>query len=187
MTILDAEASGSHEGGPSFSLRHRLYRGCWIAVWILLAAWTPPPLHRWRVFLLNLFGAQVHPNCHVYGSARIWYPRGLRMASRASLGPRANCYCIASVTLGERAIVSQGATLCTGTHDLTDHRFQLLARPITIGADAWIAAEAFLGPGVTVGQGAVLGARAVAFKDLEAWTVYVGNPCKAAKPRVIRN
>jgi putative colanic acid biosynthesis acetyltransferase WcaF len=156
-------------------------------VWGLLAAWTPPPLHRWRVFLLNLFGAKVHPNCHVYGASRIWRPDRLRMASRASLGPGANCYCIAQITLGERAIVSQGATLCTGTHDVNDPQFQLLAWPIVLEADAWVAAQAFVGPGVTMGQGAVLGARAVAFKDLEPWTIYAGNPCVALKPRQMRD
>jgi putative colanic acid biosynthesis acetyltransferase WcaF len=187
MPVLDAQTARSHEGGPSFSLSHRLYRAVWIVTWTLAASWTPPPLHRWRVFLLNLFGADVHPNCHVYGSARIWHPKFLCMESRASLGPRSNCYCIAQVTLGERAIISQAATLCTGSHDVTDRQFQLTASPIVVEADAWVAAEAFVGPGVTVRQGAVLGARGVAFKDLEPWMIYVGNPCLILKPRLIRN
>jgi putative colanic acid biosynthesis acetyltransferase WcaF len=94
---------------------------------------------------------------------------------------------MAQIVLGERAIVSQDATLCAGTHDVTDRHFQLQVRPIALGADAWVAAEAFVGPGVTLGEGAVLGARAVAFKDLDPWTIYVGNPCTALKPRTLRN
>ena len=87
------------------------------------------------------------------------------------------------VTIGERAIVSQGAHLCTGTHDISDPSFQLVVRPITIGAGAWIAAEAFVAPGVTCGAGAVLGARGVAFADLEPDFVYRGNPATKIKPR----
>ena len=91
MPLLEAKAAGSHEGGPSFSLGHRLFRAAWTVAWALLGAWTPPPLHRWRVFLLNLFGADVHPTCHIYGSTRIWYPPLLRMGRLASLGPGVNC------------------------------------------------------------------------------------------------
>ncbi len=186
MPILDARAAGSLDGGPSFSLGHRLFRALWQISWLLLAAWTPPPLHRWRVFLLNLFGGQVHSTCHVYGSTRIWYPPMLRMARRAALGPRVNCYCMAQIDLGERAIVSQDASLCAGGHDIRDPHFQLTAGPITLGADVWVAAEAFVGPGVTLGEGAVLGARGVAVKDLQAWGVYAGNPCRQIQTRVMR-
>ena len=186
MSILDAKSARSHEGGPSFTLGHRAFRAVWILTWLALASWTPPFLHRWRVLLLNLFGAEVHPTCHVYGSVRVWYPPNLRMARLARLGPRVNCYCMDKVTLGERALASQDSTLCAGSHDIADPYFQLFARPISLEADAWVAAEAFVGPGVVVGAGAVLGARGVAFKDLAPWTVYVGNPCSAVKARVMR-
>jgi putative colanic acid biosynthesis acetyltransferase WcaF len=187
MPILDARLAGSHDGGPCFPLSHRVYRAVWTMVWLLFAAWTPPPLRRWRVMLLNLFGAELDPSCHVYGSTRVWYPRNLKMARLASLGPRVDCYCIDKITLGEKALVSQGATLCTGSHDITDPHFQLYARPITLEAHAWVASEAFVGPGVTLGEGAVLGARGVAFKDLDPWTVYAGNPCRALKARSVRD
>ena len=173
------QASAEHnpfEGAPTFSLRHRLLRLAWRAVWLALAAWTPPPLHRWRIFLANLFGAKVHPTAAIYGSARIWFPPNLTMAARSALGRRVDCYCMAPISLGEQVVVSQGASLCSGTHDIHDESFQTRARPITIGDRAWICAEAFVGPGVSVGEGAVLGARGVAFRDLDPWTVYVGNP-----------
>jgi putative colanic acid biosynthesis acetyltransferase WcaF len=70
-----------------------------------------------------------------------------------------------------------------GSHDIEDPYFQLIAKPIVIGAQAWVAAEAFVGPGVTIGEGAVLGARAVTFTNLDAWTVYVGNPARRLKVR----
>ena len=86
MTLLDASVSKPLEDGPSFSLRHRLLRAGWVVVWGVLGAWTPPPLHRWRVLLLRLAGASVHPTAHVYGSARIWYPPNLFMDANACLG-----------------------------------------------------------------------------------------------------
>lgn len=183
MTLLDASKSKPLEGGASFSLKHRLVRSVWAASWSLLAAWTPPPLHRWRILLLSVFGARVHPSAHVYGSARIWYPPNLVMGQDACLGPQVNCYCMAPISLGRNAIASQGAQLCAGTHDIEDPDFQLVVKPIVIGKDAWVAAGAFIGPGVTIGERAVIGARAVMFKDAEAGGVYVGNPAKLIKFR----
>jgi putative colanic acid biosynthesis acetyltransferase WcaF len=90
---------------------------------------------------------------------------------------------MAPVILGTRVVVSQGAHLCTGSHDYQTDNFQLFARPIVIGADAWICAEAFLAPGVSIGNGAVIGARAVVTRDQPAWTVSSGNPCRPIKLR----
>lgn len=171
------------EGGATFPLRNRLLRALWRVSWWALASWTPPMLHPWRRFLLRLFGASVAGNCDVHGSATVWFPGHLRMAERSLLGPRVNCYNVAPVTLGAWAIVSQDAHLCAASHDIDDPGFPLIAAPIVIGANAWIAAEAFVGPGVKVGEGAVLGARAVAARDLEGWTVYVGNPASAKRAR----
>lgn len=180
---LDAAGHGSRQGGATFSLANRVYRVVWNVAWLLLAAWTPPPLKGWRRVVLNAFGARLAPGANVYGSARVWYPPHLMMDAFACLGPRATCYCMAPVHLGAYALVSQGGHLCAGTHRIDDPDFQLVARPIEIGADAWIAAEAFVGPGVMVGEGAVLGARAVAMRDLEPWTVYNGNPAAPLRRR----
>ena len=183
MTLLDAKDSRPLRGGASYSIGHRMFRALWSVAWLLLAAWTPAPLHRWRVCLLNRFGARVHSTAHVYGSARVWYPPNLTMDAGSCLGPGVNCYCMAPVRLGQGAIVSQGAHLCAGMHDIEDPEFQLLVRPITLEAHAWVAAEAFVGPGVVVGEGAVLGARAVLFKDAISHGVYVGNPAQLMKQR----
>lgn len=183
MTLLDARESKPTEGGASFTLRHRVFRAVWGLAWLLLAAWTPAPLHRWRVLLLNLAGAKVHPTAHIYGSARIWYPPHLHMAPHSCLGPEVNCYNMAPIRLGEKAIVSQGAHLCAGTHDIDDPNHQLITRPIVIDDGAWIAAEAFIGPGVTIGANAVVGARAVVFKDAQPNGVFIGNPAKWLRNR----
>ena len=180
---LDAAREGSREGGATFSLSNRLFRAAWSVTWLLLAAWTPPPLRAWRRLLLTTFGAKLARGANVYASARVWYPPNLVMEPFACLGPKVTCYCMAPIRLGAYALVSQGGHLCAGTHRIDDPDFQLVARPIRIGENAWIAAEAFVGPGVTVGEGAVLGARAVAMRDLEPWTVYSGNPAATLRAR----
>ncbi|MFZ1963571.1 MAG: putative colanic acid biosynthesis acetyltransferase [Roseiarcus sp.] len=183
MIALDASKSKPLDGGPSFSLGDRAYRALWNVTWLLLAAWTPSPLHRWRRFLLGLFGATIARSAHVYSTARIWCPANLEMGPHSSLGPRVDCYSMAKITLGPYATVSQDASLCGGTHDIEDPNFQLVAKPILIGEHAWIAAGAFVGPGVTIGSGAVVGARAVVFKDVPAYSVFVGNPAVFLKMR----
>ena len=80
-------------------------------------------------------------------------------------------------------MVSQGVHLCTGSHDYESENFQLFARPISIGADAWVCSEAFVGPGVSIAAGAVIGARSVVTRDQAAWMVCAGNPCRPIKPR----
>jgi putative colanic acid biosynthesis acetyltransferase WcaF len=182
---LAASVSKPLLAGASFSVKHRVFRVLWGVTWTLCAAWTPPPLHRWRAALLRAFGADVHPTARVYGSVRVWFPPNLTMRRNSVLGPHVNCYCMDRISIGESAVVSQGTTLCGGTHDITDPDFQLLTRPVNVGAGAWIAAEAFIGPGVSVGAGAVVGARAVLFTDAEADCVYVGNPAKRIKARSI--
>ncbi|WP_247567680.1 putative colanic acid biosynthesis acetyltransferase [Bradyrhizobium sp. 151] len=105
------------------------------------------------------------------------------MGEHSVIGWDTLCYCQAPITLAEFAIVSQRVHLCAGTHDINDPNFQLVTQPIQIGRHAWVAADAFVGPGVTIGEGAVLGARAVTFKDLKPWSVYIGNPASQLKTR----
>ena len=183
MTPLDARQARSLEGGPSFSLANRVTRLVWIVAWLLLARWTPPQARAWRRVLLRAFGATVGPGADIRASARIWLPSQLTLGAGATLGPKVNCYNQAPITIGAGAIVSQGAHLCAGTHDVDDPAFQLVAFPIEIGAGAWIAAEAFVGPGAQIGERAVLGARGVAFGTLEADTIYAGNPARAIRRR----
>lgn len=105
------------------------------------------------------------------------------MGDYSVLGWRVNCYCQGRITLEAYSNVAQFSHLVTGTHDIDSYGFQLYTKPIRICSHAWIASDAFVGPGVTVGAGAVLGARGVAFKDLDEWTVYAGNPARPVRPR----
>lgn len=171
--------------GPSFNRRNRLARLAWQIVWLLLFRPTPPPLHAWRCWLLRCFGAKIGRQCHVYSDAQVWAPWNLQMGNYSCLGRRVICYSMAMVSLGDRVVVSQGAHLCTGTHDYSSPSFQLLAKPIHISSDVWICAEAFLAPGVTIGAKAVIGARAVVTRNQPPGMICAGNPCVPIKPRRI--
>ena len=92
-------------------------------------------------------------------------------------------YNLGPVTIGENVTVSQRAHLCAGTHDATDPTMPLLKPPIAVADQVWICADAFVGPDVTVHEGAVVGARAVAVADVDAWTVVAGNPARVIKER----
>ncbi|MBC2886432.1 putative colanic acid biosynthesis acetyltransferase [Ochrobactrum sp. CM-21-5] len=176
-------ASSPLEGDATFTLSHRVQRLFWSVAWLVLAAWTPSFMWRWRGFVLRLFGATIDRTAIVRGSARIWWPSNLIMGAHASLGPGAICYNVATVTLAPYAIVSQRAHLCTAGHNIDLPNFPLEAAPITIGPKSWVAAEAFVGPGVTIGEGAVLAARGVCVRDIEPWIVCGGNPAKPIRKR----
>ena len=170
---------------PTFTLKNRLLRTAWRVTWFLGARWTPPPLHFWRNTLLKLFGARVAMSARIYSSVEVWAPWNLTVDEFGAMGPDVRCYNMARIRIGYKAVVSQGVYLCTGTHDYRSPAFTLVARPISVGARAWICADAFVGPGVSVGDGAVLAAAGVAFRDLDPWTVYVGNPAAARHSRPV--
>lgn len=186
MSLLDARQTRPLEGGASFSLGNRLLRVIWGLAWLLLARFTPPPLHGWRRLVLRAFGARVGRGARVHGSARIWLPGNLDLGELCLIGPGVNLYNQGRIAIGPRTVISQGAHVCASSHDIADPHFQLILRPIQIDAGAWIAAEAFVGPGVTIGDGAVIGARAALFEDAEANGVYSGNPARLIKQRQLR-
>ena len=183
MKPVDVPIERTVRTGPSFRLSQRLHRVLWKAVWVCLASWTPASFSPWRIQLLKLFGAKVLPGAAVASTTKIWLPRNLELGPNSALGPGVNCYNMGLIRIGANVVVSQGAVLCGGTHDINDERFQLKVAPITIGDYVWVASEAFVGPGVHIGNGCVLGARGCAFSDLDAWTVYRGNPAVRLKER----
>lgn len=128
--------------------------------------------------MLRAFGAQVGRRVHVYPSARVWAPWNLSMGDHACLGPEVRCYAVAPITIGAHSVVSQNAHLCSAGHDIRDRTFPLTSAPIVIGAGVWVAADAFIGPGVRLGDGAVVGACACVTRDVQPGDVVAGNPAE---------
>lgn len=168
---------------PSFSLGNRGLRALWGVVWLLFFRPSPRPLHAWRRLLLRLFGAKLGKHVNVYPSVNVWAPWQLVIGNKVGIADDVTLYNMALMEIGDHCVVSQGAHLCGGTHDIDSANFQLVAKPIKLEKNVWVCAEAFIGPGVTISEGCVLGARAVIVKSIaEPWSVWVGNP--AVKKRV---
>lgn len=168
------------------SLSNRAGRVLWGFAYTLFFRCSPRPLHRWRNLLLRLFRARLHPTARVYPRARIWAPWNLVMGAHACIADDVDVYNVRELTIGEFSTVSQYSYLCGATHDFEHPDHPLVPRPITIGRNAWIAADVFVSPGVTIEDGVVVGARSTVVKDLPAWTVCLGSPARPVKPRVMR-
>lgn len=169
------------------SLSNKLGRVAWGIVWCLCFRPSPRPLHFWRRWLLKLFGAKLGANCRIDPSVRIWAPWNLNLGDEVAFGHHVDCYNVARVSVGSHATVSQYAFLCSATHDITEPHMRLVSAPIEIGAQAWVCAGAFIGPGITVGEGAVTGAHSVVTKNVPPWTVVAGNPARFLKRRELRD
>lgn len=172
----------------SLTSGNRVARALWSVAYALLYRPTPRFMHPWRRFLLRLFGARIARGAHPYSRARIWAPWNLEMHENSCIADDVDCYCVAPVTIGRNATVSQYSYLCTASHDYRDPAMQLIAAPIVVAAEAWVAADVFVGPGVTIGEGAVVGARASVHSDVEPWAVMTGSPAqrRGTRPKVQR-
>lgn len=173
--------------GPSFSFQNRFARIIWMGFYLFLFRYTPNPFHSWRSFVLRLFGAKVGIGVHVYPKVKIWAPWNLELGDYSGVANDVNLYSQGKITIGKKAVISQGAHLCAGTHDYTHPGFPQISKPIHVGDQSWIAAEAFIHPGISIGEGAVIGARSVVNRDMPSWMVCSGHPCIPLKTRKLHS
>ncbi len=140
-------------------------------------------MYRFRASLLRAFGAKLGRGVRLRRTVHIEIPWHLDLGDGVSIGDRATLYALGPIRIGDRSFISQNAHLCAGTHDYRSPSYPLIRSPITIGSDCWIAADAFIGPGITVGNGALVAARAVVVKDVREWMIVAGNPATERKER----
>ena len=166
----------------NYSPQERRARIAWTLGTLVFRA-IPRPFFAARAGWLRLFGARIGNHCHIYPTVRIFMPSQLEIGDWSSIGDRANLYNLAGIKIGKRVTISQGAHLCAGTHDFRDPRMPLVRSTITIGDEAWLCAECFIGPDVTVGARAVVAARAVTMRDVPAGAIVAGNPARQVGER----
>lgn len=166
-----------------FTRREKIGRILWSIVQATLFRFSPRRSDSWRSTLLRLFGAKIGRVKLLRSTVRIEIPWNIEIGDGAQVGDRVYLYSLGRISIGEFTVISQFSHICAGTHDFERTDFPLLRTPIRIGSRCWIAAETFVGPGVTIGDGVVVGARGSVVKDLPAWTVCVGSPAKPISPR----
>ena len=152
-----------------------------------LFRYSPRILFGWRRFLLSLFGARIGRKVNIYNSAVIYMPWNLDIGDWSSIGEHAFIYNLGRITIGKNVTISQRTHLCAGSHDYTKSDLPLLMPSIRIADQAWICADAFVGPGISVGVGAIVGACGVAVKDVGPWDIVAGNPARFIKTRILNN
>lgn len=180
------EANRTSIFAKPYNRRKQLKRILWRVTWSISTFLMPSSLGlNWKRFILRCFGARISSTAVVYSSAKIFMPWNLEMHDFSCLASGVDCYNAAPVVLEAYVTVSQRAYLCTASHNISSSSHEQVASPIIIRKRSWVAAEAFIAPGVTIGEGAVVGARAAVFRDVEPWHVVGGNPAKFIKKRMI--
>jgi len=173
----------------NFTFAQKVRRTLWNICRILLFRYTFPRLavcQYWRNLILRIWGASISPRITIFPSVQVWAPWNLSTGKSVAIDKDVDLYNVAPISIGHFVAISRRAFLCTATHDISDIRRKLVAKPIVVGNGVWIGAQAYIGPGVTIGEGAVIAANAVVVKDVPAWTVVGGNPAKVIKERPVK-
>jgi putative colanic acid biosynthesis acetyltransferase WcaF len=136
-----------------------------------------------KVVLLRLFGAKLGPGVVLKPRVDILFPWKLTVGDHSWIGEEVRILNFEPVTLGSHVCLSQRAFLCGGNHDFRDPAMPYRNAPIEIGAGAWIGAQSFVGPGVTVGEEAVVTAGSIVTEHLPAGSICGGNPCRPLRAR----
>ena len=155
----------------------------WQIVQSTLFGLSPQPMYAWRRFLLRLFGAKVGKSVFVRPTARFTYPWKVALGDFCWIGDNVQVYSLAAIQIGSNSVVSQRTYLCTGTHDISDLLFPLIAKPIVVEEQVWIATDCFVAPGVTIGMATVVLARSVVLKSLPSASIAAGSPATVKRRR----
>jgi len=155
----------------------------WWIVQSTLFRCSPQILYGWRRWLLRMFGARIGHGVIVRPTAQITYPWKLAIGDYAWIGDDVVLYTLGEIEVGAHAVVSQRSYLCTGSHDYARPTFDIYAKPIRIGEQAWLATDVFVAPGVQVGAGTVVGARSSIFNSLPAGVIARGTPAQVVGRR----
>ena len=169
---------------PNFRGKQGWYVQLWWLVQALFFKTSPQFMYGWRRFLLRSFGAKVGKGVILRASVHTQFPWKVSIGNYSWIGDDVVLYSLGEITIGNNVVVSQRSYLCTGSHDYTNIAFTIYSLPIVLENQCWLATDVFVAPGVTIGQGTVVGARSSVFKSLPAFKICVGSPAKVIKDRL---
>jgi putative colanic acid biosynthesis acetyltransferase WcaF len=158
----------------------------WTVIRCLFFAGAWPWPSWWRAFWLRRFGAHIGRGVVIRSRGHIHIPWRLRVGDSVWIGEEACLLNLADIVIEDSVCVSQRVFLCTGSHDYHQASFALITKPITLRRGCWVAAQAFVGPGVEIGCDAVVSAGSVVLKDVPAGGVARGNPAELRPVRLNR-
>jgi putative colanic acid biosynthesis acetyltransferase WcaF len=165
----------------------KIYRLCWrIVSLFFFKPFSLPFFNGYRIFLLKLFGAQIGNRSVVYSTVYVPSPKNLIIGKESALGPEVKLH-IGKTIIGDKVTISQRTYLCSATHIINSLNLPFIAGTIIVKDFAWVAAEAFIMNNVTIGEGAIIGARSAVFKNVEDWSIVGGNPAKFIKKRTLHD
>ncbi len=170
----------------SYKFREYILRILWKLISPLFFL-SPRVFFSWRTFLLRLFGAKIGKKVHIYPSARIYLPWNLSIDDYSCVGEWSLIYNLGFISIGKSVTISHNVHLCGGTHDYENENLKLIKKNISIDNFAWLCSDAYIGPGCNIGEGAIVGARSVAIKNVNSWEIVGGNPAKLIKKRKMQN
>ncbi len=168
---------------PKFRGRPPWFVQLWWIVQATAFRWSPQFTYGWRRFLLRLFGAKIGRGVLIRPTAEITYPWKLSVGDYSWIGDHVALYTLGKIHIGENVVLSQHCYLASAYHDYTKPTFDMIGSFVVIEPEVWLAARVFVGPGVTVGRGAVVGACSVALKDIPPMMICAGNPARPLRPR----
>ena len=186
MTTTMTRQAVKHQPS-SWPLRDKVRRAVWMFVRALLFRPSFHNWYGWRRLILRAMGARLAKSARVRPTCHIEIPWNVEIGEDTIVGDYSILYSLGKIRIGSLVVISQYAHLCAGTHDHTDPTFPLLTPPITVEDGAWVAADAFIGPGVTVGARAVVAARATVVKDVPPDEIWGGNPARFIKNRELKD
>jgi len=171
---------------PGFRGQSAVYVQLWWLVQSTLFAVSPQAMFGWRAWLLRRFGAKIGRGTFIRPSVKVTYPWKLTVGDHCHIGDDVQLYTLGEIEIGNCVVISQRSYICTGSHDYASPAFGLFAKRIVIEAEAWLALDVFVAPGVTIGRGAVVGARSSVFHDVPPGTISVGTPARVVGQRIMR-
>lgn len=146
-----------------------------VFIWYLVAntvfRFSPRNANKYRVRILRLFGAQIDEGVLIRRTVKIEFPWKLKLGAYSWLGDNVTLYNQTKLSVGANSVISQNCYICTGTHDWRKPTFDLVLKPVNIGASVWIAADTFIGPGVDVGDNVLIGCRKTIMTSVATGTI----------------